>query len=142
MSTITVLCNEEMTALLAPLDRSKPITGYFSTVYVVAEYDEDALDAVTEGQVEAAKAWWRELGYANIEIRFDEARIRDEGVFGYLSHEFGMTTEKNVAIAFRELADDAGMRYIEFGNWVAENVPTPKQVADRAEAELRAVFGD
>lgn len=121
MTTIDVLCGPEMIGLLAPVAQSKPVEDYFSTL-IGAVYDRDALEAVTEEQVEAAGAWWRQADSGCLAaLAFGEGRhLRKIGVFAYLEGK-GITTERNVAVALHDLAYDAGMPWVDFMTWVADN---------------------
>jgi hypothetical protein len=141
MTTIDVLCNLEMTRLLAPLEQSKPVEGYWGT-YVGAVYDRAALEAVTEEQAEAALAFWRQADSGCLaDLSFGEGRhLRKIGVFGYLEGK-GITADRNVAVALGDLASDAGMSWVEFMTWVADNCPTPTQLRAETDARLDALFG-
>lgn len=141
MTTIDVLCGPEMTNLLAPIEQSKPVEGYFGTL-IGAVYDQAALEAVTEEQVDAAGAWWRGAESGCLApLSFGEGRyIRKIGVFAYLEGK-GITTERNVAVALGDLAHDSGMGWVEFMKWVADNCPTPSQISAQTDAMLDALFG-
>jgi hypothetical protein len=121
-TTITVQCPASLLALLEPIEVSKgiPSAGGFETRHA-AVYDLGDLMSIPEDRLNAAKAWWREMGWCNTHIAWDPARIKDEGIWGYLCDEYGISTERNTSVAFNELAFQADMSEIELFNWLAEN---------------------
>lgn len=118
---ITVLCNEAMATLLAPIERSKALVGAGGGTYIAAVYDSAAILGVSEDRIDAADAWWREMGECNTRIKFDQAVIRDMGILLYLCRTYGISTERNLAVALHDMTYDAGMTEIELLNWLVEN---------------------
>jgi hypothetical protein len=122
--TITVLCGEEMLRALAPLKHSKTLRDRHGCTYVAAEYDEAALLAITEDDLrtdELFGAWWREMGACNTRIEFDVEAIKEQGVLAYLCDTYGISAERNVAVALNDMAADAGMSRIELLDWLVDN---------------------
>lgn len=119
--TITVLCDEALLTLLAPLRHSKTLRDRHGCTYVAAEYDEAALLAIDEDTVTAARAWWREMGGCNTHIEFHEEAIKRDGVLAYLCEVYGISSERNVAVALNDMARDADMTEIGLIDWVVEN---------------------
>lgn len=119
MKKIEVLCNQDMLNLLTPIEVSQPIPHYDYGPEFVAVYDEAALKALPESSFEGCGPWWRGVGPANIPIEWDQRRIEREGVWSYLCAEYGISTERNRAIAVYELANDLGVSPVELGNRLA-----------------------
>lgn len=119
--TITVLCDEAMLPLLAPLRHSKTLRDRYGCTYVAAEYDEAALLAIDEDTVTAARAWWREMGACNTFIAFDADAIKEQGLLAYLCDTYGISSERNVAVALNDMAGSASMTEIELLDWVVDN---------------------
>jgi hypothetical protein len=130
---IEVLCNEAMTKVLDPNRRSAPVQQY-----VAAEYDRETLYAVTDEQIEAAGAWWRWSPGLSVDIEFNEAAIREQGLFPYIwGHE--VTADRHIAGAVSDLAREAGQSQVEFMDWAAA-LPAPGP-ADGADAPAVSAGG-
>lgn len=123
MSRITVLCNRAMLDLLAPSEHSRPVPNSHDDPDYVAVYDEAALDAVPEGAVGAAGAFWRHTPGLIVDVPFDAEGLKQHGLRGYISETVNLSNEKHTAGAIAELARNAGMSQVEFMNWCADNIP-------------------
>jgi len=70
----------------------------------VACYDEDELNSIGDHETNVYDAWWREVGRLNISLEpHTPATMRRDGILSYLCDRFGLSTEKNIALAIGDL---------------------------------------
>lgn len=122
MTTITVLCDQSMTDLLPPLEKSLLLDDRYGG-YLVAVFDEAQLLAIDETTVTDSNAWWRECGSCNTTIPWKPKVLRRMHLLDFLCDYHGISSERNVAVAINEVARNAGMTPIELVNWCVENGP-------------------
>jgi hypothetical protein len=75
----------------------------------VAEFETDELNSIGDHESNVYDAWWREIGKINISLEPHTPHImREEGILSYLCDGYGLSTEKNVALAIGEITNIEG----------------------------------
>jgi len=112
---IYVFCNGNMIGILPPIEKSRGLSYYPETVYT-AKYDLAKLESIAESQCINNNAWWREIGRLNIQYNHKPRIMRKTGIFNYLCNVYGISTEKNVALAIGEICNEENKTPIELFN--------------------------
>lgn len=80
----------------------------------VACFDEGELQSIGDHETNVYDAWWREIGRLNTSFhglggKHHRPRVmRELGLLSYLCDEYGLSTEKNIALAIGELTEEEG----------------------------------